>query len=332
MRPFRPMILQQLRNYPCMISYFLQRIGVLLATLLVASLMIFSILEILPGDVAAFMMGVNADAKAVAALRTELGLDAPLPLRYALWLGDMLSGNLGLSYTYRVPVAELLARALTISLPLAAYAFALTLLMAVPLALWLARHTRARSSVAVLGLTQVGVAIPNFWLGLMLLWLFAVKYPVFAAGGFAGWHMGAGPALKSLTLPAVALALPQAAILTRLLRSALVEAMNEEYIRTARAKGLSETAALWRHGLRNALIPVLPIIGLQIAFLMSGTIIIENVFYLQGVGRLLFQAVTQRDLITVRGVTMVVVVIIVLMMFLMDFAAALLDPRRRRSA
>jgi peptide/nickel transport system permease protein len=315
-----------------MAKFLLQRLLILLATLLIASIVIFAILEILPGDVATFMMGVNADPKSVAALRSELGLDLPLLLRYSHWITGMLTGDFGQSYTYRTPVSLLLTRALAVSVPLAAYAFALTLIIAVPLALWLARRRTRRSSVAVLAFTQVGVAIPNFWLALMLLWLFAVKYPVFAAGGFAGWHSGLGAALKSLTLPAIALALPQAAILTRVLRSALLDAMNEDYIRTARAKGHSESGALWHHGLRNALIPVLPIIGLQIGFLVSGAIILENVFYLQGIGRLMFQAITQRDLITVRGATIVVVTIIVLTMFLMDVFAAMLDPRRRRAS
>jgi peptide/nickel transport system permease protein len=315
-----------------MAKFLLQRLLILLATLLIASIVIFAILEILPGDVATFMMGVNADPKSVAALRSELGLDLPLLLRYSHWITGMLTGDFGQSYTYRTPVSLLLTRALAVSVPLAAYAFALTLIIAVPLALWLARRRTRRSSVAVLAFTQVGVAIPNFWLALMLLWLFAVKYPILAAGGFAGWHSGLGAALKSLTLPAIALALPQAAILTRVLRSALLDAMNEDYIRTARAKGHSESGALWHHGLRNALIPVLPIIGLQIGFLVSGAIILENVFYLQGIGRLMFQAITQRDLITVRGATIVVVTIIVLTMFLMDVFAAMLDPRRRRAS
>ncbi len=331
MRPYRPMILRRRRSVTDMGHFLLQRLSILLATLLATSLIIFIILEILPGDVAAYMMGVNADPKAVSALRAELGLDASVPVRYLHWLGNMLSGDFGLSYTYRVPVIELLGRALAVSLPLAVFAFALTLLLALPMAMLLARYRTAPGSVAMIGLTQVGVAIPNFWLGLLLLWLFAVKYPLFAAGGFAGWHSGFGAGLKSLTLPALALALPQAAILTRVLRSALVEVMSEDYIRTARAKGLSETAALWRHGLRNALIPALPIIGLQLAFLVSGAIIVENVFYLQGVGRLMFQAITQRDLITVRGATIVVVTIVVLAMFFVDLAAAMLDPRRRRS-
>jgi peptide/nickel transport system permease protein len=278
------------------------------------------------------MMGLNADPAAVAALRSELGLNEPLALRYLHWLGGMVTGDFGLSYTYKVPVAALIGQALTVSLPLALYAFAVTVIVAVPLALWLTARRTRRRSIAVLAATQVGVAVPNFWLGLMLLWLFAIQLPLFTAGGFAGWEAGLPAAMASLTLPALALALPQAAILTRVLRGALVEAASADYIRTARAKGLSEMQALLRHGLRNALIPTLPIFGLQLAYLIAGAIIVENVFYLQGIGRLVFQAITQRDLITVRGTTMVLVAFVVIIMFVVDLLVALIDPRQSRGA
>lgn len=313
-----------------MIRFVLARLGQLALTLLAASLVIFGILEGLPGDVAAFMMGLNADPAAVSALRESLGLDAPFALRYVHWVTGMLTGDFGLSYTYKVPVAGLIAAALTVSLPLALLAFGLTLALALPLALWLARRTDSAAGTLVLAATQIGVAVPNFWLGLMLMWLFAIQLPLFSAGGFAGWSAGPGPALASLVLPALALALPQAAILTRVLRAALIEALGADYIRTARAKGLSQAQVLRRHALRNALIPALPIIGLQLAFLVAGAIIVETVFYLQGIGRLIFQAISQRDLITVRGATMVLVALVVCVMFIVDVLAAALDPRQQR--
>ena len=178
--------------------------------------------------------------------------------------------------------------------------------------------------------TQLGIAVPNFWFAMLLVLVFAIELRWFAAGGFPGWEAGLWPNLKALTLPAVALALPQAAILARVLRSALIETMDQDYIRTARAKGLSGRQALLAHALRNAMIPVLTILGLQFSFLIAGGIIIENVFFLPGLGRLVFQAITQRDLIVVESVVMLLVFAVILVTFLTDLAYAAVDPRLRR--
>ena len=180
-----------------------------------------------------------------------------------------------------------------------------------------------------MGVTQLGIAIPNFWFAMMLVLIFAIKLRLFGAGGFAGWDKGVWAAMKSLTLPAVALALPQAAILARVMRSALLDVLGEDYMRTARAKGLSRRQALWRHGVRNALIPVLTIIGLQFSFLLAGSIIIEQVFYLPGLGRLVFQAISSRDLIVVESVVMLLVFAVIVVNFLVDLAYAAVDPRLR---
>ena len=174
--------------------------------------------------------------------------------------------------------------------------------------------------------------MPNFWFAMLLVLLFAITLRWFPAGGFPGWSAGTWPALKALILPAVALALPQASILARVMRSSLLETLGEDYVRTARAKGLSEGQALRRHALRNALIPVLTIIGLQFSFLLAGTIIIENVFYLPGLGRLVFQAINQRDLIVVKSVVMLLVASVIFVNFLVDLAYAVVDPRLRRRA
>ncbi|MGZ8362919.1 MAG: ABC transporter permease [Caulobacteraceae bacterium] len=173
------------------------------------------------------------------------------------------------------------------------------------------------------------MATPNFWLAMLLVLSFSMGLRWFSAGGFAGWDAGLGAGLKSLTLPAVALALPQAAIIARVLRSALIEAMGEDYVRTARAKGLSRGQALRRHALRNALVPLLSILGLQFPFLLAGSVIIENVFFLPGIGRLVFQAIVQRDLIVVQSVVMVLVLAVVLVTFLVDIGYAVVDPRLR---
>ena len=300
-----------------------------MVTLLVASLLIFLLLEILPGDPAAVILGVGAQEDTLRALRAELGLDLPAPVRYLNWLGDVLQGDLGRSYTYDTPVQELLLNRVELSLPLALLAILLSTGIAIPLGVFAASRHRKVADTGIMGFAQLGVAVPNFWFAILLILLFSVKLGWFSAGGFAGWDAGWFPAFKSLVLPAVALALPQAAILARVTRSSVLETVQEDYIRTARAKGLSRSQALWRHAVRNALIPVVTILGLQLSFLLAGTIIIENVFYLPGVGRLLFQAIAQRDLMVVKNLVLVLAATVVLINFLVDLLYAVLDPRLR---
>ena len=306
-----------------------RRLTALMVTLLVASLLIFLLLEILPGDPAAVILGVGAQEDTLRALRAELGLDLPAPVRYLNWLGEVLQGDLGRSYTYDTPVQELLLNRVELSLPLALLAILLSTGIAIPLGVFAASRHRKVADTGIMGFAQLGVAVPNFWFAILLILLFSVKLGWFSAGGFAGWDAGWFPAFKSLVLPAVALALPQAAILARVTRSSVLETVQEDYIRTARAKGLSRSQALWRHAVRNALIPVVTILGLQLSFLLAGTIIIDNVFYLPGVGRLLFQAIAQRDLMVVKNLVLVLAATVVLINFLVDLLYAVLDPRLR---
>ena len=309
--------------------YLARRALSLTLSLIVASLVIFAVIEVIPGDPAAYMLGLNATQDTLAALRADLGLEGSKVDRYLAWVGGMLTGDFGISYTYRVPVADLVADRLWVSLPLAAYALILSTAIALPVGIIAAASRGSLADYGIMGATQLGIAIPNFWFAMLLVLLFAVTLQWFSAGGFPGWDDPAA-AIKSLTLPAVALALPQAAILARVMRSALLETLDQDYIRTARAKGLSRGQAVLRHGLKNALIPVLTIIGLQFSFLIAGGIIIENVFFLPGLGRLIFQGITQRDLIVVESVTMLLVFAVILVTFLVDIAYALVDPRLRR--
>jgi peptide/nickel transport system permease protein len=313
-----------------MSNYLAGRIASLILSLLVASVIIFCILEILPGDPAQFILGMNAQPDTLAALRAQLGLDAPPLMRYFGWVLGMLHGDFGISYTYRVPVSELINQRIGVSLPLALYALALTLIIAFPAGIFAAARRNTASDVAVMGVTQFGVAVPNFWFAIILVWIFAVVLHWFSAGGFPGWDKGFWLGVRALTLPAIALALPQASILARVMRSALLDTLEEDYIRTARAHGLSRSATLWRHAVRNALIPVLTIVGLQFAFLLAGGIIIENVFFLPGLGRLIFQGITQRDLIVVKSVVMLLVFAVILVNFLVDLSYIAVDPRLRR--
>lgn len=309
--------------------YILKRTASLFISLLVASLVIFALIEVAPGDPASFMLGINAQPETLAALRAELGLDVSKPARYLAWVSGMLTGDFGTSYTYRTPVTEMVAARIGVSLPLALYALALSVLIAFPAGVYAASRRGQAGDLGIIGATQMGVAIPNFWFAMMLVLVFAIYWRWFPAGGFPGWDKGFWPCIKALTLPAIALALPQAAILTRVLRSALLDVLSEDYIRSARAKGLSARQTLWRHAVRNAMIPVLTIVGLQFSFLFAGTIIIEQVFYLPGLGRLIFQSISARDLIVVESVVMLVVFAVILINFIVDLAYAAVDPRLR---
>jgi peptide/nickel transport system permease protein len=294
-----------------------------------ASAVVFAVVEVIPGDPASYMLGLNAAPEAIIALRNELGLNGSLWTRYAGWVTGMMTGDFGTSYTYRVPVSDLIAQRLWVSLPLALFALLLSMLIAFPVGLIAAARRGKPSDYAIMGITQLGIAVPNFWFAMLLVLVFAINLQWFNAGGFAGWENGLLAGLKSLTLPAIALALPQASILARVMRSSLLETLTQDYIRTARAKGLSRAQALRRHALRNAMIPVLTIIGLQFSFLIAGGIIIENVFYLPGLGRLIFQAITQRDLVVVESVVMLLVFAVIIVTFLVDIAYAAVDPRLR---
>jgi len=305
------------------------RVVVLVATTLIATLIVFVIVEVVPGDPVRYMLGMQADPQTVEALRIQLGLNAGPVQRYATWLIGLAHGDFGLSYTYRIPVGTLIAERIPVSLPLAVYALTIAVLMAFPVGVLSAARRGRPTDGWLSGVMQLGLALPNFWLGMLLVLVFAVKLHWVSAGGFPGWETGLRPALLALTLPAVALAMPQAAILARVLRGELVETLHEDYIRTARAQGAGEWHVLWRHALPNALVPVLTILGLQFAFLLAGAVIIENVFFLPGLGLLVLQAIAQRDLMVVQSVVVLLVVAVVTLSFIVDIAAGFVDPRLR---
>lgn len=313
-----------------MLQYTLRRLVSLGLSLLAASLVIFLAIEVVPGDPAAYMLGINAQEDTLRALREELGLTGSVMQRYLSWIGGLVRGDFGVSYTYRTPVAEMIADRLWVSLPLALYALTLSTLIAFPAGIIAASRRGSFIDSGLMGITQLGIAIPNFWFAMLMVLVFAINLRWFSAGGFPGWDAGFWLGMKSLTLPAIALALPQASILARVMRSSLLDTLSEDFIRTARAKGLSTGQALWRHALRNALIPVLTIIGLQFSFLLAGAIIVENVFFLPGLGRLVFQSISARDLIVVESVVFLLVFAVILVNFAVDLAYALVDPRLRK--
>lgn len=311
-------------------SWFIaKRLVSLFVTLIFATIVIFAVLEIIPGDPARLMLGINATEDAVSALREQMGLNQPIFFRYVDWVTGLLAGDLGKSFTYSSQVSELIGERIWVSLPLALLALTLSTVIAIPIGLYAAARRGKTSDTSIMAATQFGIAIPNFWFALLLVYVFAVVLRWVPAGGFPGWENGIWPAFYSLFLPAIALALPQAAIMSRVARSALIEVLGEDFIRTARAKGLTKSQTLWHHALRNAMIPVVTIMGLQFAFLLAGTIIIENVFYLPGLGRLVFQAITQHDLPVVQGTVLLLVATVVVINFLIDLLYAWIDPRLR---
>ncbi|PZU85308.1 MAG: peptide ABC transporter [Shinella sp.] len=312
-----------------MLTLLARRIAGLVLTLLAVSALIFVVMDILPGDPASIMLGMSASPDTLAALRHELGLDQPLVIRYLQWLAGVATGDLGKSYTYGVPVAGLIAERLAVTLPLALTAILISVAIAIPLGVVSASKRNSAVDYAGGFVSQLFIAVPGFWVALLLILAFSMSLGWLPAGGFPGWQAGFVAGLEALLLPAVALALQQAGVLTRVTRSSVLEVLNEDFVRTARAKGLSRRAALWRHAVRNALVPVATILGLQFTFLIAGAVLIENVFNLPGLGRLALQALSQRDIIVLQDVVLFFAALVIVMNFLVDLSYLLLDPRLR---
>lgn len=307
--------------------FLAKRFATLIATLVITSIIVFLVLEILPGDPALLVLGIDASDEQLTVFRRQYGLDRPITERYAGWIGNLLTGDFGISYAYKTPVWPLIAERLALTYPLAIAAMLLTVVLALGLGVFAAARHNRPGDVIVMGISQLGISLPNFWFGLLLILLFAVNLGWLTAGGFPGWGNGAGPALRSLILPSVALAAVQAAILARITRSSVLEVLREDFVRTARAKGLSRQAVLWRHVLRNALIPVITIIGLQFGNLLAGAIVVEQVFSLPGLGRLIFQAISNRDIEVVKAAVVLLAFTVVAVNFVVDVLYAVIDPR-----
>jgi len=311
--------------------FLFKRLITLVATLVGASAVVFLVLEILPGNAAQILMGPDASPEAVQALATKLGIDRPPVERYFSWVGGMLTGNLGDSYAYSTPVAELVLERLSLTVPLAVLAMAMTASIALVAGIYAAARHNKLGDVGVMAASQIGIAIPNFWFAILLILLFSVQLKWFSAGGFPGWGEGLWQGLRSLLLPALSLAVVQSAILARITRSAVLEVLREDFVRTARAKGVSERGTLWGHVLRNAMIPVITVAGLQFAELLAGTIVVESVFYLPGMGRLIFQSIQNRDLIVVQNCVMLLAAMVIVVNFVVDVLYAAIDPRVKAS-
>jgi peptide/nickel transport system permease protein len=315
--------------------FFFKRLLTFFLTLAAASILVFAALELLPGNAAEVILGDTATPESIKSLEEKLGLNQPAITRYGNWVVGLLTGQTAMSTSYDTPTASLIAERMQVSFPLAVLAMVMTVVLALIAGIYAASRHNRLGDVGMMTLSQVGMALPNFWLAIMLILLFAVHLEWVSAGGFPGWTEDDGgglwEAFKALLLPAISLAAVQAAILTRVTRSSMLEVMREDFVRTARAKGLSKLAVLWKHVLRNAMIPVLTVIGLQFGNLITSAIIVENVFVLPGIGRLVFQAIANRDLVVVRDVVMLLAATVIIISFLVDVAYALIDPRLKAS-
>ena len=309
--------------------YAARRVGALVVTLFFVSALVFVVVRVLPGDPAAIIVGTEGSREAADRLREAMGLNRPLVVQYADWVSGALRGDLGRSLQYDLPVGQLIASRLSVTVPLALMAAAFMIAAAVPLGLYAATHHRRAGDYIAMVVSQVGISIPQFWAGLLLILVFSVTLGWVQSGGFEGWSSGAASALRSLLLPAIALGLFQAAVLVRATRSAVLDVLREDYVRTARAKGLSERRVVGRHTLRNALIPIVTVAGVQLGQLLAGAIILESVFALPGLGRLALGAISARDLPVVQGVGLFIASTIVVINFAVDLAYGLLDPRIR---
>ncbi len=303
----------------------------MIPVLLLVSVLVFSLIHLIPGDPAVSILGEEATPQAVAALRAKLGLDQPIPVQYAKWLGSVLRGDLGRSIRSNQPVGEAIAERLPVTIELAILSIAISLSIAIPAGIVAAMR---RNSVLDAGSTFVallGVSLPNFFLAILLILIFGVQLQVLPPFGYQPITQGLGGNLQRMILPAITLGTALAAIVTRMMRSSLLEVLDQDYIRTARAKGLREGRMVQAHALKNALMPVVTIVGLQIGGLLGGAIITESIFVLPGIGRLLVDAIFQRDFPLVQGVVLFVSLAFLFSNFAVDMVYAYLDPRIRYS-
>jgi len=310
-------------------AYVLRRLVSLLITLWLVSLVTFLLLQVIPGDPAQLILGTEAPPEALQSLRAQLGLDKPWPVRYLVWLAGALRGDLGTSLRQERPVASLIAERLPVTLSLTFLAMLIALAISLPLGIVSAVRWGSPLDYATLVFSQVGIAVPSFWVGIILILVFGLGLHLLPTGGYAGWTESPLQALRHLALPSLALGLVMAALLTRMTRAAMLEVLGQGYILTARAKGLKERAVVLHHALKNALIPVVTVVGLQVGFLVGGSIVVEHVFALPGLGRLLLSAIYTRDLPLIQGIVLFVTTGVVVSNLVVDAIYAYLDPRIR---
>jgi len=312
-----------------MFGYATRKLLELVLTLLLVSLAVFLVLRLLPGDPAQLVLGVNASPESLARLRSEMGLNKPVHFQYLSWLKGLFTGDMGDSIFYDRGVGILILSRLGVTIPLTLLATLFSIVIALPLGIFAATRHREPGDFGVVALSQLGISVPAFWLGILALLLFSVKLNLLPAGGFVEWGVNPLGAIKSLVLPVFTLSVIQSAALTRMTRSSALEVLSQGYVTAARGRGLTEIRVLSKHVLSNSLISIITLIGLQVGQLLAGTVIVETVFHLPGLGRLLILAVEQRDLQLVQGIVTILVGAIITINYLVDLAYGILDPRIR---
>lgn len=313
-----------------MVRYLLRRVAFLIVTLFLASVALFLLLRLLPGDPANALLSVGATPQQIAAARHEIGSDQPLPQQFATWLGQVVTLNLGHSFVSTLPVGPQIVSRLAVTVPLTLLAFLLAVVIAVPVGFVAAYRSRRWYGALLGGLSQLGIAVPVFWVGVLLITVFSLKLQLAPAGGFPqdDWA-SPGAALNDLVLPVVTVALVMSASLIRYVRSATLDVLDSDYLRTARALGSSFVSAMWRHGIRNASVPVISILGIELATTFLGAVVVESVFALPGLGSMLVQGIAEHDYPVIQGVLLVSTFAVLVIGFLADLAQRIIDPRLR---
>jgi len=309
--------------------YILRRIILLITTILLVSIITFGVFQILPGDPVRTMLGTEADPTQIENLRSELGLDRPLYEQYVDWMKGLLTGQLGNSIRFSMPVKELLFDRLPVTMSLAGLTLIIVLIISLPLGMFAARRQNKLSDVSLSTVTQIGMAVPSFWLGMMLILYIGLQFSFFKISGYIPWTQSVVGALSTLILPALTIAIPQIAVNFRYVRTAILEQVQLDYVRTIRSKGMSEQNVMYKHVLKNSMIPILTVFGLIMAEVVAGTIIVEQVFSLPGIGQLLITAISNRDFPLVQGIVMYITVAVVMINFIVDVLYSVLDPRIR---
>lgn len=310
-------------------AYIIRRIILFVVTMVLVSLITFSVFQVMPGDPIRIMLGTEADETQVETLKKQLGLDQPLYVQYMDWVKGLVTGDLGDSIRFSRPVTELLADRLPVTISLAIITLLIVVIIAIPLGIFVAKRQNKLSDVVLSSATQLGMAIPSFWLGMLLILYLGMNFSFFTISGYVPWTQNVAGALGALLLPALTIAIPQIAVKFRYVRNAILEQLRLDYVRTIRSKGITEKFVMYKHVLRNSMIPILTIFGLITAEVVAGTIIVEQVFSLPGIGQLLITSISYRDFPLVQGIVMYITFIVVLINFLVDVLYSVLDPRIR---
>lgn len=310
-------------------GYVIRRIVLLAVTLVLVSLITFFVFQIMPGNPARIMLGTEASESEVLHLEEQLGLDEPLLIQYKDWMKGILTADFGQSIKYSQPVSDLIISRLPVTLSLALMSIIMVVVVAIPLGVFMARRQNKLSDLVFSSVTQLGMAIPPFWFGMLLIMYLGMVFSFFSVSGYVPWSESVQGALGSLLLPAITIALPQIAVKFRYVRNSILEQIGQDYVRTAESRGLDDRLIMFKHVLKNAMIPVLTIFGIIVAEVVAGTVIVEQVFGLPGLGSLLVSSINYRDFPLVQGIVIYITLAVVIVNFIIDLLYTLIDPRIR---